>query len=139
VLTAASIPAMFFFLDEFPRTPSGKIDRTTLKTQELDPTPARVSSRNPQTRIERIVAKCWEDVLQVTGVGEGDDFFALGGDSLQALMMTSRLQQLLPVELPLSALFLQDPSFKGFINAIAEEIGDDGTSLFASQMTSPRI
>lgn len=70
--------------------------------------------------MECLVAKCWEDELKVTGIGLEDDFFTLGGNSLQAIEMIYRLQELLPAQLPLSALFFQDPMLKGFAALLSE-------------------
>src|ERR1051326_1594649 len=67
----------------------------------------------PMTKIERLVAKCWEEELKVTGIGLEDDFFALGGDSQSALQMIFRVQEQLPPVLPLPHLFSTIPTPKG--------------------------
>jgi hypothetical protein len=72
------------------------------------------ATNEPQTKMERLVAKCWEDELKITGISLDDDFFALGGDSRHALQMIFRVQEQLPALLPLGALFFQDPTLKGF-------------------------
>ena len=113
------IPGTLIFLDEFPRTASGKIDRPALKTLDISSLLAR-SSSTPNTRMEQLVAKCWEEELKVKGIGPDDDFFALGGDSLQAIQMIYRLQELLPPQLPLSPLFFQNPVLKGFAAQLSE-------------------
>jgi amino acid adenylation domain-containing protein len=59
----------------------------------------------PRTGVEREVAEVWREVLGLDRVGVHDDFFALGGNSLQAVRISTQLQQLYDVELPLRRLF----------------------------------
>lgn len=88
----------------------------------------------PMTKIERLVAKCWEEELKVTGIGLEDDFFALGGDSESALQMIFRVQELLPPVMPLTALFFHDPTLKGFASQISElfQIEDEPDGLVSA-------
>jgi|SRR5229473_2317746 len=102
-------------------------DRTAVDTSlRLSKTQAGAS----MTRIERLVAKCWEEELKITGIGLEDNFFALGGDSQSALQMIFRVQEQLPPVLPLTALFFHDPTLQGFAAQISElfqiEDGPDG-------------
>jgi hypothetical protein len=82
--------------------------------------PIKDATNAPLTRMERLVAKCWEDELKVTGIGLEDDFFSLGGDSRHALQMIFRVQEQLPALLPLGALFFHDPTLKGFAAQLSE-------------------
>jgi amino acid adenylation domain-containing protein len=124
-LCEAMLPAFIEFVDELPRTESGKIDRPALLIRDIAPVKPNASSPAPRTSMERLIAKCWEEVLQLDGLSVDDDFFALGGDSLQAITMTSRLQGMLLVKAPLTALFFQDPSLRAFANAIEMELEDN--------------
>ncbi|KGM30411.1 phosphopantetheine-binding protein, partial [Inquilinus limosus] len=54
---------------------------------------------------EQAIARIWREVLGLDHVSRHDDFFALGGHSLMATRVASRLRQALGVELPLAALF----------------------------------
>jgi aspartate racemase len=119
-LAEAMVPGVLVFVDELPRTSSGKVDRPSLLVADISPSSAKPSVAAPSTRMECLVAKCWEDELKVTGIGLEDDFFTLGGNSLQAIEMIYRLQELLPAQLPLSALFFQDPMLKGFAALLSE-------------------
>ncbi|HYG61640.1 MAG TPA: amino acid adenylation domain-containing protein, partial [Thermoanaerobaculia bacterium] len=69
------------------------------------PSAASGASRTRLTPVEELLAGIWEDLLGVERPGPGDDFFALGGQSLLAARVVSRLRQALGVELPLRALF----------------------------------
>ncbi|MFJ7996084.1 amino acid adenylation domain-containing protein [Streptomyces sp. NPDC096310] len=87
-LPPAMIPSSLAFLDRLPRTSSGKIDRKTLATHDLDPG-TRVSS--PDGTLERTVAAVWQQVLGVASVSTQDDVFDLGAQSLQAIQAANRL------------------------------------------------
>ncbi|SDD25289.1 non-ribosomal peptide synthetase [Actinokineospora iranica] len=98
VLPAHLVPGAFVVLDALPRTPNGKLDRAAL------PEPA-AEYRAPRDPREQIVCELFADVLGVATVGVDDDFFALGGHSLTATRLVSRIRSVLDVELPIATLF----------------------------------
>ncbi|MGF2036862.1 MAG: phosphopantetheine-binding protein [Nostoc sp. CmiVER01] len=57
--------------------------------------------------MEQRIAQIWQEVLGIEQVGIYDNFFDLGGDSLIATQLASRLQVNFPMELPLRELLLQ--------------------------------
>lgn len=120
MLAEPMVPRLLVFVHDLPRTESGKIDRPALMVADVSSALEKVSSSTPSTTMERLVARCWEDELKVKGVGVEDDFFALGGSSIQAIQMIYRLQELLPAQLPLGPLFFQDPILKGFAAQLSE-------------------
>ncbi|PPJ04073.1 non-ribosomal peptide synthetase [Nocardia nova] len=95
------VPAQIVVLDEFPLTSSGKIDRKALPAPIFAATPFRA----PQTRVEKIVAEVFAEVLGRDRAGLDDDFFALGGNSLTATRVCARLQFALGREVPVRYLF----------------------------------
>ncbi|HEX2092675.1 MAG TPA: amino acid adenylation domain-containing protein, partial [Longimicrobiaceae bacterium] len=95
------VPAVFVVLDAFPLNANGKVDRGALSDPEL-PAAAYVAPRTPT---EEVLAGLWAEVLGVERVGVEDDFFALGGHSLRATRLATRVRELFGVELPLSAVF----------------------------------
>jgi hypothetical protein len=113
------------------QTSTGRMDQNARSAADTKPVPAKGPDSAPRTKMERLVAKCWEEELKITGVGLEDNFFALGGDSQHALQMIFRVQEQLPPLLPLGALFFQDPTVKGFAAQLSEffQIEDepDGT------------
>jgi fengycin family lipopeptide synthetase D/tyrocidine synthetase-2 len=123
ILPDAVIPGRIELLDALPRTPSGKIDYPVLATRNTPTLPTRPASPPPSSATEQLVAACWEDVLTLTGVGVDDHFFALGGDSLQAIQMLMQVQLRMKKWLPLSAAFFEDPT----VRAVAKAIDDAGT------------
>ncbi|CAJ1495600.1 non-ribosomal peptide synthetase [[Mycobacterium] burgundiense] len=95
------VPTHLMVLDEFPLTTSGKIDRKALP----EPVLAATQFRAPKTLTEITVAEVFGEVLGLERVGLDDDFFALGGDSLIAIRVSSRLQSALDREVPVRYLF----------------------------------
>ncbi|MGV1008333.1 MAG: SDR family NAD(P)-dependent oxidoreductase [Dermatophilaceae bacterium] len=73
----------------------------------------------PRTEIERQVAAVWQEVLGLDEVGVDDDFFAVGGHSLAAVQIGTRLQQTVGVELDLNAFF-ESPTIAAAAAAIGE-------------------
>ncbi|MEM9271684.1 MAG: amino acid adenylation domain-containing protein [Cyanobacteria bacterium P01_F01_bin.143] len=86
------VPSSFVMLNNLPLSPNGKLDRRALpipKDLSLDLGVAYVA---PQDEIEKTIAKIWQETLQVLKVGVNDNFFDLGGNSLLALQVQSKLQ-----------------------------------------------
>jgi amino acid adenylation domain-containing protein len=100
-LPAFMVPGDFVALERLPLTPSGKVDRRALP----DPEPARAEHLAPRNPVEETLAAIWTEVLGVGPVSVRDDFFALGGHSLSAARVLSRVRDLLRVELALPVVF----------------------------------
>jgi iturin family lipopeptide synthetase B len=87
------IPSYFVRLEEIPLTPNGKIDRRAL------PEPAAASLKDnvgyvpPATGIERKLVEIWEKVLARDHIGIHENFFLIGGDSIKAIQIISRLNR----------------------------------------------
>ncbi|MEA2563973.1 MAG: hypothetical protein QOH06_5477 [Acidobacteriota bacterium] len=97
------VPSLIVLVDSFPRTPSGKIDRRALARLEVQ---APVEAfEPPRTPVEEQVAEVWSEVLKRPRVGIHDDFFALGGHSILALQVATRLREAFGVEVPLRQIF----------------------------------
>ncbi|MFE9456343.1 amino acid adenylation domain-containing protein [Streptomyces californicus] len=86
------IPNWFVLLDALPFTPNGKVDRKALPQPEGDRPAMETEFVAPRTETERIVADIWSEVLGLEQVGVHDDFFQLGGHSLRAVRLSTRLQ-----------------------------------------------
>ncbi len=85
-------PAAFVFLDALPLTRNGKMDRKALPAPDLS---AQLASQYvaPRTPTEETLAAIWAQVLGAKRVGIHDNFFALGGDSIQCIQVASRARQ----------------------------------------------
>jgi len=119
------VPSIFVSLDAFPLTPSGKIDRRVL------PAPGKPESSEvyvaPRTDLEEVLAGIFCEVLQLDTVGVLDDFFALGGHSLLATQISSRVRELLHVELPVRKIF-EAPTISGLARTMLEDEARAGTN-----------
>jgi amino acid adenylation domain-containing protein len=101
------VPAVFSFLDELPRTPSGKVDRRAVARMEADEVRADlgIDFAAPRNHVEEMLAGIWSDLLGMERVGIHDDFFQLGGHSLLVAKLASRVRQAFHVELPMVEVF----------------------------------
>jgi len=112
------VPSFFIPLDALPKTPAGKLDRRALPP----PTPGTSDEdawAPPETPTESAVAAIWSEVLEMERVGADDDFFDLGGHSLKATRIFSRVSARLGVELPVGVIF-DRPTVRGMAAAVDE-------------------
>ncbi|MEU4522044.1 amino acid adenylation domain-containing protein [Amycolatopsis sp. NPDC024027] len=101
-LPAYMVPGAYLVLDRFPLTAHGKIDRKALPAPEQH---TGAGTRGPRTPVEATLCEIWADVLGVAEVGIDDDFFAIGGHSLLANSVVSRVRSALAAELSIRDLF----------------------------------
>jgi amino acid adenylation domain-containing protein len=87
------VPASFVTLPALPLTANGKIDRRALPAPGQAAREPRVEISAPQTELQRIVARVWQDVLKVEAVGIHESFFDLGGNSLRLFEVVTRLRE----------------------------------------------
>jgi amino acid adenylation domain-containing protein len=128
-LPSPMVPSSFVLLETLPLTPNGKVDRHALATHKH--TSAELEERRvaPRNELEEAVAASYAQVLFIERIGIHDDFFALGGQSLSATQVISRLRTSLHIELTLSNFF-EAPT----VAQLAEYI----SQLKAQQATSHR-
>lgn len=99
------VPARYVMLQEMPRTRNGKPDRTRLPAPEVSRPDLSSCFVQPRGGVETDLARLWEEVLGVSPVGAEDDFFDLGGHSLSAIRLFSRIEKAFGRDIPLSGLF----------------------------------
>jgi len=87
------VPAAFVRLDALPVTANGKVDRAALPSPVFASANADAGVEKPQTSVERGLADIWRSVLGVGAVGVNDNFFDLGGHSLHAMTIISRVAE----------------------------------------------
>lgn len=117
------IPSAFVFLDTLPVTPNGKVDRRGLPAPERLRPSLDVPFAGARTPLEERLAGIWEEVLDLTPVGVHDPFLELGGDSLLATSVISRVLTTFRVELPLRTLF-ESPTVADMAVAITQALAD---------------
>jgi acyl-coenzyme A synthetase/AMP-(fatty) acid ligase/acyl carrier protein len=116
-LPAYMTPAAFIELPEIPHTPAGKIDRRSLPAPEGEAFSTSARFVPPRTPLEEEIAAAWRDVLGLERVGVEDSFFEVGGHSLLAARLFSRLRDQLHVELPLRE-FYERPTIAAAAEAV---------------------
>ncbi|MFI6321765.1 amino acid adenylation domain-containing protein [Nonomuraea sp. NPDC050556] len=97
------VPRRWTTVAAMPTLTSGKTDRNALAA--LLDGPAERDRVEPRTGAERLVARAWEAALGVEKVSADDDFFALGGQSLAATMVSVRLRGELGCTVPVRLIF----------------------------------
>lgn len=117
-LPSTFVPATVTVIDRLPTTPNGKVDREWLRARSPEVAAPAASAR---TDTEQQLEEIWCEVLGLAGVRDHDDFFVLGGHSLTAARMLSRVRQDLGLELSLTTLF-DAPTFSGFAAAVAQHV-----------------
>jgi len=98
------IPSHFVQMEQLPLTPSGKLDRKSLPDPQANMA-IGTEYIAPRTPLEERLAQIWQESLGVERVGIKDNFFALGGHSLRAATLASKLHKELNVNVPLRDLF----------------------------------
>ncbi len=95
------IPATFVSLESLPLSSSGKVNRLALPDVDGQRPELDVEYTAPRTELEQQLAEIWQQLLSVERVGIDDDFFELGGNSLLAFRLASRVHSELSIDLPL--------------------------------------
>jgi amino acid adenylation domain-containing protein/non-ribosomal peptide synthase protein (TIGR01720 family) len=117
-LPSYMIPSAFVILDALPRNTNGKLDRQALPEPQFE----TAEFRAPTNPVEEAVAAVFAEVLSVERVGLDDDFFALGGNSLIATQVVSRLGAALDTQVPVRSIF-ESPTVQSLARAIESEVG----------------
>jgi amino acid adenylation domain-containing protein len=86
------VPSAFVFLDKFPLTPNGKIDRKALPAPDQIRPAFEQTYVPPRSPIEEMLVAIWREVLNVDRIGIHDNFFELGGHSLLAIMLCTKIE-----------------------------------------------
>ncbi|KAL3134283.1 hypothetical protein ABBQ38_006546 [Trebouxia sp. C0009 RCD-2024] len=99
------VPDSFVLLDQFPMMPNGKADRASLPEPKYVEA-AKADYIAPVDRLQEAIQQIWLEVLHHDQISVVADFFQVGGTSLLAVLVASKLQRTLGVEVPASQLFI---------------------------------
>ena len=128
------VPSNFVFLDSFPLTANGKIDRNALPHPSTLENETSAASEMPRNELEGVTAQAWKDALGVDSVGLDENFFDLGAHSLMVAEVHMQLQQVLGRELSLVDLF-QFPT----VTALANHLKGEETAPQVSSRAARRL
>lgn len=101
------IPQAFMAVADFPRLPSGKINRALLPDPFAGVTAARSDHRPPEPGLESQLAELWQEMLGGAKAGRADRFLDLGGHSLLAVRLAGRIEQQFGIRLPLRVVMME--------------------------------
>jgi thioesterase domain-containing protein len=111
------IPSAFVSLREFPLTANGKVDRKALPAPQATDYERQNEYIAPRDKIEKKLAKLWQEVLGVHPIGVKDGFFELGGRSILAARLFIKIAHSFGRELPLTTL-IQAPTLELLANEL---------------------
>ncbi|HEY2988056.1 MAG TPA: amino acid adenylation domain-containing protein [Candidatus Binatia bacterium] len=98
-------PSAFVVLDGLPLTVNGKVDRDALPDPaEHRPTREPSSFKAPSDSLEKQLTEVWEEILGIRPIGVSENFFELGGDSLQAVLIAAKIEEIRGRHIPPSVL-----------------------------------
>ncbi|WP_062148764.1 non-ribosomal peptide synthetase [Beggiatoa leptomitoformis] len=114
------MPSAFVMLADFPLTPTGKVDRQSLAKLPVHYPVTLTETARPRNAVEQVLADTWADVLGLESVGIHDNFFALGGDSLNAMLLFLKLQTQFKQDFRLADLF-NAPTIAEFVAYLPQQ------------------
>jgi amino acid adenylation domain-containing protein len=120
------VPDAVVTLDRLPLTTNGKLDRAALPAPET----GAAEFDEPRTYLEAQLIQLWEGVLGVSGIGATQSFFEVGGSSILALRLFTRVNRALACDLPLSTL-LTGATVRQMARAIEEQQRAPGAGVAA--------
>jgi hypothetical protein len=97
------IPSRIVFVDDIPKGSTGKLQRIGLAEKLADQMANPYAA--PISQFEELIADVFAEALGIERVGRTDNFFGLGGDSLQGMLATNRLSAMFEIDLPGFVLF----------------------------------
>ncbi len=104
-LPSYMLPSTCYILPKLPLTESGKVDSKAIKEPisnvDIDET------KQPSNEIQCWLTNCWKKILKIQSIGINQDFFMLGGQSLQVIKMLSEVNQNYNVNIMLYAFYKQ--------------------------------
>ncbi|MCC9018863.1 non-ribosomal peptide synthetase [Flavobacterium lipolyticum] len=126
------LPSFYVFLDKFPLTPNGKIDKKALPPVSTEDV-IQQEYIAPTNEIEEKLAAIWQDILKLEKIGITDNFFELGGNSLKATVLINRINKAFDTRFSIEDLYKTQSiigvskklSFIIFQNQLAVETAND--------------
>lgn len=107
-LPSQMIPSILLKIPTFPRTPNGKIDRDALARLDIEEKRS-LEDISPPTNTEEMLIQIWKEVLNLEKIGIKDNFFEMGGDSLNIVRLQTFIQTTFQIDVPVVEL-LQYPT-----------------------------
>jgi thioesterase domain-containing protein/acyl carrier protein len=133
VLPDYMIPSYFVTLESLPLTPTGKVDYRTLPEPSRTRPELQTAFLAPRTALETELQQIWQETLDIHPIGVQDNFFDLGGDSLAAVEVLTRIEHAFHSTLP-PDVFIQAPTIERLASILSQqEKTNEQSSLVAIQ------
>ncbi len=116
------VPSAFVVLENLPLTSNGKVNRRALPTPEENRFILNQPFVPPSTPAEEVLAAMWTEILGINKIGIYDNFFQIGGHSLLAIQLVSRIRENFGLEITVRHLF-QSPTIASIIDVMSDIIG----------------
>ena len=136
-LTSVKVPRRILIVDSLPKGPADKVRRAELAARcaELigETRESAAGEGSIWSPLEKEIARLWTDILGIQVVDREDDFFRLGGDSLNAMELFARLNRKFRVSLRLEAMFVDAATVAGMAKAVERARLDASHSSMAAE------
>ena len=116
------VPRKIVRVEQMPLTPGGKLDRKALEKQEAREEEAGREYKGPSNEQEQVMSGIWRDVLGIERIGIDEKFGELGGHSILAVQLISRVREAFKVELALRKLY-EHPSIAELVEEVEKQKG----------------
>ena len=126
------VPAQIVYVSALPFTPNGKFDRRQLSLPDESTQPGSDNIREPRNEIESSLLEMWSDLLGTKVIGFADNFFEVGGHSLLAARLLTRIERRFGQELPMAALF-NNPTIEQLAHFLGSDAATDKPHVHALQ------
>lgn len=130
-MPAYMAPAYYMHLESIPLSSNGKVDREALYQMKGLRSVKDVEYLAPQTEMQTMIAATWSEVMQISEIGINDNFLHLGGSSLLAIRIISRINEMLELDIPVNRIFeyptiaTLSECIEVLITTLLEEFSDD--------------
>ena len=138
IVPSFMIPNIFMWVNDFPLTTNGKIDKKNLPAPEYVRQDSAVHLRKPETETEKAVAKVWSEVLQIEEIGIDDNFFEMGGSSIMAVKVIAEIEKRTGKRFPLSVLF-EYSTVEKFANLLNEGVEIDSDCIVPIKSNGSKV
>ncbi|WET49150.1 amino acid adenylation domain-containing protein [Chryseobacterium indologenes] len=125
-LPSGMIPSQFIQVENLPYNQNGKIDRATLQRnieEQLLSSEENENEKHEFSQLENEIYEVWKDVLKKENIGPNDNFYELGGHSLNGLVIISRLFKALNVPIEID-VFFENPTIRALADYIQKHLSD---------------
>ena len=116
-LPAYLVPDQLFFINQLSHSANGKLDRAKLQNLALPEFLEDSRYQAPFNFLQNNLLQIWSDLLKNNRIGINDNFFDLGGDSLNAVIMHYRIEKLIDWSVPLTTIY-HNPTVKSLAEAM---------------------